>query len=113
MKSSSPPSECLDTNDNCFAGAAFDEALGQRRGLARFGSALAPLDEALARAVVDMSARPHAEVDLNLQREMIGQVSTEMVGFPATIPPPSPSLTSSSSTVSFSLITLCAHLQHR
>ncbi len=41
-------------------GQAFDRALGERRGLVRMGYAYAPLDEALARAVVDFSGRPYA-----------------------------------------------------
>ena len=60
-------------------GQAFDRALGERKGIARFGSAYAPLDEALSRAVVDISGRPHASIDLGLRREMIGQLSTEMI----------------------------------
>ncbi len=39
-------------------GQAFSRALGEKRGIARFGSVLAPMDEALARAVVDISGRP-------------------------------------------------------
>lgn len=58
-------------------GAALDEALGERRGIARFGHALAPLDEALARAVVDLSGRPWAEVDLGLQRDAVGGLAAE------------------------------------
>lgn len=58
-------------------GAAIDQALGDRAGIRRFGSAYAPLDEALARAVVDLSGRPWAEVDLGLQREMLGAIATE------------------------------------
>jgi len=58
-------------------GQALDQALGERRGIARFGSAFAPLDEALARAVVDLSGRPCAVVDLALQRERLGQVACE------------------------------------
>ena len=58
-------------------GQALDQALGERRGIARFGSAFAPLDEALARAVVDHSGRPCAVVDLALQRERLGQVACE------------------------------------
>ena len=58
-------------------GAAIDQALGERRGIARFGWAYAPLDEALARAVVDLSGRPCAVVDLGLRRERLGQVATE------------------------------------
>lgn len=58
-------------------GAALDQALGERRGITRFGSAYAPLDEALARAVVDLSGRPGAWVDLRLSRERIGDVACE------------------------------------
>ena len=60
-------------------GAALDQALGERRGVRRFGSAYAPLDEALARAVVDLSGRPFAVVDLGLTRETIGGLSCENV----------------------------------
>ena len=58
-------------------GAALRDALGERRGVRRFGYAYAPLDEALARAVVDLSGRPFAGVDLGLRREMLGTVATE------------------------------------
>lgn len=58
-------------------GSAVDQALGPRRGIARFGFAYAPLDEALCRAVVDLSGRPYAAVDLGLQREHIGALSAE------------------------------------
>jgi imidazoleglycerol-phosphate dehydratase len=60
-------------------GRALDQALGERRGIARFGSAFAPLDEALARAVVDLSGRPCAVVELGLEREALGQLSCENV----------------------------------
>lgn len=58
-------------------GEALDEALGERRGIGRFGSAYAPLDEALARAVVDLSGRPSPHVDLGLRRDRLGDVSSE------------------------------------
>ncbi|MFN3199737.1 MAG: imidazoleglycerol-phosphate dehydratase HisB [Bradymonadia bacterium] len=58
-------------------GGAFDAALGERRGIVRFGHAYAPLDEALARAVVDLSGRPWPCVDLGLRREMLGQIACE------------------------------------
>jgi imidazoleglycerol-phosphate dehydratase len=45
-------------------GEALDRALGERAGIARFGHAYAPLDEALARAVVDVSGRPFARVEV-------------------------------------------------
>lgn len=61
-------------------GAAIDQALGDRRGIARFGSSHAPLDEALARAVIDLSGRPFAHVDLGLRREALGGLACENVG---------------------------------
>ena len=60
-------------------GAALDRALGDRRGVARFGSAYAPLDESLSRAVVDFSGRPFAVVDLGLARPSIGTLACENV----------------------------------
>jgi imidazoleglycerol-phosphate dehydratase len=60
-------------------GKALDEALGERRGIARFGSAYAPLDEALCRAVVDLSGRPYAAVELGLVRESLGQLACENI----------------------------------
>jgi imidazoleglycerol-phosphate dehydratase len=60
-------------------GQALDKALGERRGIARFGFAYAPLDEALARAVVDLSGRPAAVTELGLEREALGGLSCEMV----------------------------------
>jgi imidazoleglycerol phosphate dehydratase HisB len=60
-------------------GRALDRALGEREGVARFGSAYAPLDEALARAVVDLSGRPWPSVDLGLERQMLGTLAAENV----------------------------------
>ncbi|KAF3023054.1 hypothetical protein G7054_g12789 [Neopestalotiopsis clavispora] len=66
--------------DVCIAlGYAFGKALGSATGLARFGSAYAPLDEALSRAVVDLSNRPFSVVELGLKREKIGDLSCEMI----------------------------------
>jgi imidazoleglycerol phosphate dehydratase HisB len=58
-------------------GEALDRALGERSAIERFGWAVVPMDEALARAAVDLSGRPCAVVDLGLRRESIGQVATE------------------------------------
>lgn len=58
-------------------GAALDAALGDRAGIKRFGHAYAPLDEALVRAVVDLSGRPCPVIDLGLRREKIGTLPTE------------------------------------
>ena len=67
------------TVEDCglVVGSVIRDALGDRRGIRRFGHAYAPLDEALARAVVDLSGRPFAKVDLGLRREMLGTVATE------------------------------------
>ena len=61
-------------------GEAFDQALGDKRGIRRFGEGHAPLDEALARAVIDLSGRPYVYVDLGLRREKVGDIATEMIG---------------------------------
>jgi len=58
-------------------GAAIDDALAGREGIERFGHAYVPMDEALARAVWDLSGRAHAEVQLGLQRDRLGRVATE------------------------------------
>jgi imidazoleglycerol phosphate dehydratase HisB len=61
-------------------GECLSQALGDRSGITRFGYAYAPLDEALARAVVDISGRPFARVSLGLRREKLGGLSCENVG---------------------------------
>jgi imidazoleglycerol-phosphate dehydratase len=60
-------------------GRCIKEAIGERKSIKRYGSAFAPLDDALARAVVDVSSRPYAQVKLCFTRESIGNMSTEML----------------------------------
>ena len=60
-------------------GAAIDGALGERAGIRRFGDARAPLDEALAHAVVDLGGRGHARVDLPFRGERIGGVPATLI----------------------------------
>ena len=60
-------------------GQALDQALGLRAGIARFADAYAPLDEALARAVVDLSGRPSASVSVLLTRDRVGDVASENI----------------------------------
>ncbi|NNF28171.1 MAG: imidazoleglycerol-phosphate dehydratase HisB [Gemmatimonadetes bacterium] len=60
-------------------GSAVADALGDRAGISRFASAYAPLDEALARVVVDVSGRPFCAADLGLRRERVGELSCENV----------------------------------
>ncbi len=52
-------------------GDALDRALADRSGIARFGHAYVPLDEALARAVVDLSGRPYLVFESPVDREML------------------------------------------
>jgi imidazoleglycerol-phosphate dehydratase len=52
-------------------GEAFANALGDKRGIRRFGSAYVPLDEALARVVVDFSGRPYLVFEAPINREML------------------------------------------
>ncbi|MFG0257666.1 MAG: imidazoleglycerol-phosphate dehydratase HisB [Phycisphaerales bacterium JB043] len=60
-------------------GEAIRGALGDRRGIRRFASSYAPLDESLARVVVDLSGRASAEVNLGLKRDRIGAVACENI----------------------------------
>ncbi|TDL24748.1 imidazole glycerol-phosphate dehydratase [Rickenella mellea] len=60
-------------------GTAFKKALGEVRGIKRYGTGHAPLDEALSRAVIDISGRPFCVTELGLKREKIGDLSTEMI----------------------------------
>ncbi|GBQ08356.1 imidazoleglycerol-phosphate dehydratase HisB [Saccharibacter floricola] len=60
-------------------GDAFRKAIGDKRGIERFGYALVPLDEALCESVVDVSGRPFLAWDVSFPREMIGTMATEMV----------------------------------
>ncbi len=61
-------------------GRALDKALGERRGIVRFGHAIVPMDEALAMAVVDLGGRAHAAIDMEFGRELIGQLPAENIG---------------------------------
>ncbi len=60
-------------------GQALDEALGGRQGIVRMGHAYAPLDEALARVVVDFSGRPYAVIDVEFTTPRLGAVGTDLV----------------------------------
>lgn len=60
-------------------GRAFDQALGDRRGIVRIAHAYAPLDEALALAVIDISGRGYAEVDAPIAEPMLGALESDLV----------------------------------
>ena len=60
-------------------GQALAEALGDKRGIVRMGSAFVPMDEALALVVVDLSGRPYAVVEAAWHGPSIGQFPTSLV----------------------------------
>ena len=60
-------------------GDAIGAALGDRAGITRFGDAVVPMDEALARCALDLSGRPYSVLDLAFRGERIGQLSTQLV----------------------------------
>ncbi|MEM7789709.1 MAG: imidazoleglycerol-phosphate dehydratase HisB [Bacteroidota bacterium] len=60
-------------------GQALREALGDKAHIARYGEATIPMDEALARAAVDLSGRSYLVFEAAFDRERVGDLSTEMV----------------------------------
>ncbi len=59
-------------------GQAFAQALGDKRGIARYGHAYVPMDETLARAVVDLSGRYYLVYRVEQKREQVGTFSVEL-----------------------------------
>ncbi|XP_058100784.1 imidazoleglycerol-phosphate dehydratase, chloroplastic-like isoform X11 [Magnolia sinica] len=55
------------------------QALGDRKGINRFGDFSAPLDEALVHVSLDLSGRPHLSYDLNIPTERVGTYDTQLV----------------------------------
>lgn len=60
-------------------GRAVKEAVGNKTGMLRYGSALLPMDEALILCALDLCGRPYLVYDLRLDRERVGDLETEMV----------------------------------
>jgi imidazoleglycerol-phosphate dehydratase len=68
------------TEDSALAiGEAVSKALGDRRGIMRYGTAYAPMDEALTRAAVDISGRPFLVWKIAFTQEKLGEWDTELV----------------------------------
>jgi len=59
-------------------GQAFAKAIGDKKGIRRYGHAYVPLDEALSRVVVDFSARPGLEFHVPFKRSMIGTFDVDL-----------------------------------
>lgn len=55
------------------------EALGEKKGIARYGMAYVPMDEALARCVIDLSGRSALVFKADFNRKKVGDLSTEMI----------------------------------
>ncbi len=60
-------------------GQAVAKAVGDKRGILRYGHAYVPLDEALSRVVIDLSGRPGLECQCDFTRSLIGRFETELV----------------------------------
>ena len=60
-------------------GQTFLEALGDKKGIGRYGFFILPMDEALATAAIDFSGRYSFALDCNFTREKIGDLSTELI----------------------------------
>ena len=60
-------------------GQAFNQAVGDKKGIRRYGHAYVPLDEALSRVVIDFSGRPGLVMDVPFKSGMIGNLDTQLV----------------------------------
>jgi imidazoleglycerol-phosphate dehydratase len=60
-------------------GRAIDQALASRTGIQRMGTAYVPMDESLARAVIDLSGRPYAVVKIPFSTPLMGKMPTDLV----------------------------------
>jgi len=60
-------------------GQAFAQALGDRKGIVRFGHFIAPLDEALVQVALDFSGRPHLSYGLEIPTQRVGTYDTQLV----------------------------------
>lgn len=59
-------------------GQAFARAVGDKKGIRRYGHAYVPLDEALSRVVIDLSGRPGLEMHADFRRSMIGEFDVDL-----------------------------------
>ncbi|MBU8880931.1 imidazoleglycerol-phosphate dehydratase HisB [Bacillus sp. FJAT-29790] len=60
-------------------GQVLKEALGDKKGIKRYGNAFVPMDETLAQVVVDLSNRPHLEIRADFPSQKVGTFDTELV----------------------------------
>ena len=60
-------------------GQAFSQAVGDKRGLTRYGHAYVPLDEALSRVVLDLSGRPGLDFGVKFTRDRVGSFDLDLI----------------------------------
>jgi imidazoleglycerol-phosphate dehydratase len=60
-------------------GSALEKALGDKRGIVRFAHAYFPMDETLVRVVVDLSGRPYLVYNVNVEREHVGALESDLI----------------------------------
>lgn len=60
-------------------GSAINKALGDKKGIKRYGFAVVPMDEAMARVVIDISNRPYLSYDVSLKKSVTGQFDTSIL----------------------------------
>ncbi len=60
-------------------GTAFNKALGDKKGIVRYGSMILPMDEALILSAVDLSGRSHLSYDLSIRAKKIGTFDVELM----------------------------------
>jgi imidazoleglycerol-phosphate dehydratase len=60
-------------------GQAFAKAIGDKKGMTRYGFSYVPLDEALSRVVIDLSGRPGLELNVKFTRAMIGKFDVDLI----------------------------------
>jgi imidazoleglycerol-phosphate dehydratase len=67
------------TEDSAIVlGQAFSKALGERKGISRYGAALIPMDETLTRVALDASNRPYLIWKVDFTRDKLGEMDTEL-----------------------------------
>ncbi len=73
--------DCHHTVEDCgiVLGTAIAQALGDKKGIRRFGSCILPMDESLVLCALDLSGRPYLQFDAPFTQERVGDLDTEMV----------------------------------
>ena len=73
--------DCHHTVEDCgiVLGKAIAQALGDKKGIRRFGSCVLPMDESLVLCALDLSGRPYLQFDALFTQERVGDLDTEMV----------------------------------